>query len=60
MIIYLFTDATVTIDAMVNPSEADGSVDVCVNPGITGEVQADLTVTLEANNGKASECCLFV
>ena len=60
MIIYLFTDATVTIDAMANPSETDGSVDVCVNPGITGEVQADLTVTLETNNGKASECCLFV
>ena len=45
---------------MVNPSETDGSVDVCVNPGITGEVQADLTVTLVANDGKASECCLFV
>ena len=45
---------------MANPSEADGSVDVCVNPGITGEVQADLTVTLEANNGSASECCLLV
>ena len=58
MIIYLFTDATVTIDATANPSETDGSVNVCVNPGITGEVQADLIVTLEANDGKASECCM--
>ena len=49
-----------TIDATVNPSESDGSVNVCVNPGITGEVQADLTVTLDANDGKASECCIFV
>ena len=51
----MFTDATVTIDEMVSVAESAGTVDVCVNPGIVGALEADLTVTLDSNDGTASE-----
>ena len=40
---------------MVSVAESAGTVDVCVNPGIVGALQADLTVTLDSNDGTASE-----
>lgn len=42
----------VTADSVV---EGIGSIMVCVNSGITGDVEIPLTVTLAASEGKASE-----
>ena len=40
---------------MVSVAESAGTVDVCVNPGIVGALEADLTVTLDSKDGTASE-----
>ena len=42
----------VTSSQLVN--EGDGSVRICVDSGITGSVQIELTVILSSSEGKAS------
>ena len=39
----------------VSISEANGSAEVCVDPGITGKINATLSITLQINNGTAGE-----
>ena len=41
---------------MLTVTEANTTVDVCVDPGISGNIESLLIVSLEVNNGKASEC----
>ena len=56
------TDATVRMAEMevdVDEDVATGTRDVCVNSGITGDIELELEVLLESNNGKASEFIIF-
>ena len=40
-------------------NEEAGSVSICVESGVTGAFQAELTVTFSAIDGKASELQFF-
>lgn len=40
---------------MLTVNESAGSVDVCVDPGIQGNVEQELVVSLQVTNGEASE-----
>ena len=50
------TDALVAMThMMLTVTEANTTVDVCVDPGISGNISLFI-VSLEVNNGKVSEC----
>ena len=52
---FLRTDASVTITELVSVSEANGTAEVCVSPGITGSITATLSITLQVNDRKAGK-----
>ena len=40
-------------------SEANGTAEVCVSPGITGNITATLSITLQVNDSKAGKKVKF-
>ena len=51
--LYVDIDASVVIPETVSVTEAAGSIEYCVNSGITGGTNTSLSLTLEINDGKA-------